>query len=167
MRLSLLFLFLGLTGSFLGLTGCAGSSPTAQPPRSLAEVNRLLEGREVQIERMDGTIIPAYDVMVGPDSTRFASRSRPPVLPTHSVRRITYGRDRISPGAGAMGGAATGIAFVGLVMLSEGEVSPLTIGIGSVIVAGGAVVGLLVGMLENVGEQDRVAYEGPVSRYGR
>lgn len=152
----------------LCLAGCAGSGTISQePPTTLADVNRLLENREVRIERMDGTFISTYDVTVAPDSTRFASRSGPPVLPTDAVRRITYERDRISPGGGAMGGAAIGATFIGLAMLSEGEASPLAFAIGGVFVGTGAVVGLLVGMLENVGEQERVAYEGPASQYER
>lgn len=152
----------------LCLTGCAGSSAISQePPTTLADVNRLLAGRDVQIERMDGTVAAAYDVTVERDSVRFAARYGPPVLPTADVRRITYERDRISPGASALGGAALGATFVGLVILSEETVSPLTMAVGGVVVAGGAVLGLVVGMLEGVGSQERVAYEGPVSRYER
>lgn len=157
-RLSLLLLF---------LTGCAGSGAGSEPPRSLADVNRLLANREVQVERTDGTVTSAYGVTVAPDSTRLAARSGPPVLPTEHIKRITYERDRISPGGGAVGGATAAIAFVGLAMISEGTFSPLEFALGGALVAGGAVIGLLVGMLEEAGEQERVAYEGPVGRYER
>lgn len=152
----------------LCLAGCAGSGTISQePPTTLADVNRLLENREVRIERMDGTVISAYDVTVDRDSTRFASRSGPPVLPTADVRRITYERDRISPGGGAMGGAAIGATFIGLALLSTESPTPLELVGGGVIVVAGAVLGLLVGMLDEAGEQERVAYEGPASQYER
>jgi hypothetical protein len=145
------------------LAGCAGTrSVSTERPRSLAEVNRVLADREAQIELDDGAVVTGLNVVVSPDSVRFATRSGPPALPVSRVSRITYERDRFSTGAGATGGAAVGLIALVVTAGEDAFAFPL---ISGVVVVGGAVIGLVLGLAEEAGSQERIAYEGPVTRY--
>jgi len=141
-----------------------GSRPVpTHPPKSLAEVNELLAGREARVTLDDGTAVTGEGAAVFPDSVRFTTGK--PALPTPRVRRITYERDRFSPATGAGVGALVGVGVVGACLLTPDESDLLCIVLGGVAVMGSALIGLGFGMLEDVGEQEHVAYEGPVSRY--
>lgn len=147
----------------LGLTGCVGSRPVpTHPPESLIEVNRLLAGREARVVLDDGSSVSGEGVTVFPDSVRFATSQ--PALPTSEVRRITYERKRFSPGQGASGGAMVGFSLLGIVMVG-GDADPVDLAAGVAAVGVSSLVGLLLGLAEQVGEQERVAYEGPITRY--
>lgn len=153
-----------LAALLLGPTGCIGSRPTStDPPESLAEVNRLLAGREARVVLDDGAVVSGVGAAVYPDSVRFATGQ--PALPTSRVQRITHERDRFSPGQGASGGAIVGFALLGAVM-AGGDAAPLDIAAGIAAVGVSSLIGLLLGLAEQAGEQERVAYEGPFTRYG-
>ena len=146
-----------------GLTGCVGSRPvSSRPPESLVEVNRLLADREARVVLDDGSSVTGEGVAVFPDSVRFATGL--PALPTSRVLRITYERDRFSPGQGASGGAMVGFSVLGIVM-AGGDADPIDLAAGVAAVGISSLIGLLLGVAEQVGEQERVAYEGPVMRY--
>jgi hypothetical protein len=147
-----------------GLTGCVGSRPISnQSPESLAEVNQLLAGREARVALTDGSSVAGEGIAVFADSVRFATGQ--PALSTSRVRRITYERGQISPGAGAAGGAFVGTVLAGLYASTSEETTALKLVLGGIVVGGSALLGLLVGIAEQEGEQERVAYEGPVTRY--
>ena len=110
----------------------------------------------------DDTAITSEGVTVFPDSVRFATGQ--PALPTSQVRRITYERERFSPGQGASGGAMVGFSLLGIVMVG-GDADPIELAAGVAAVGVSSLVGLLLGLAEQVGEQERVAYEGPITRY--
>lgn len=149
---------------FTSLGGCAGSGAVStDPPRSLAEVNYVLAGKEARATLGDGTVVTGRGVAVFPDSVRFATGQ--PALSTARVSRTTYDRDRISPGAGAGGGALVGASVAVLSLLSSDEPGPLELVLGGVVIGGGALLGLLIGIAEQEGAQERVAYEEPLSRY--
>lgn len=145
--------------------GCSGSRTVGtQPPRSLVEVNEVLAGREATAQLDDGTTVKGEGLAVFPDSVRFAAGSA--VLPTARVLRITYERDRFSPGQGAAGGALVGGAVAGLCAASPGDLSSSwCLAYAGIAVMSGAIIGALLGEAEGVGPRERVAYEGPVSRY--
>lgn len=150
----------------LGLAGCAGSrAVSTEPPRSLVEVNRALADREAQIELDDGAVVTGLDVVVSLDSVRFATRSGTPAVPVNRVSRITYQRDSFSPGTGAGVGALVGLGVVSIAALASEESVVLYAVVSGVVVMGSALIGLMLGIAEEAGSQERVAYEGPITRY--
>lgn len=149
----------------IGLTGCVGSRPASiPPPESLVEVNRRLAGREARVLLDDSTVVAGTGAAVFPDSVRFAGGED--AVPTDRVRRITYERDSFSPGQGASVGAVVGFSLLGIVMVG-GDADPVDLAAGIGAAGAASLIGLLLGLAEQVGEQERVAYEGPLSRYGR
>ncbi len=149
----------------VGLSGCAGSRTISSgPPQSLSEVNRVLDGREVQIELDDDTVA-GWRVVVARDSVRFVSEAGRRAFATSQVRRISYERDRFSPGKGASIGALAGLSVVALCLLTEEEQRGWCVAYGGIVSMGGALLGALLGEAEKAGGQERVAYEGPITRY--
>ncbi|MEM1043704.1 MAG: hypothetical protein AAGI91_13885 [Bacteroidota bacterium] len=127
----------------------------------------MLEGKVAQIEQADGTRIAAWSVVVAFDSVRFATESGWDAVPAAQVKRVTYGQERVSLGESIVGGALTGIVLAALATAGDsgsGVISDSEI-IGA-LTAVGAGIGMVLGLVEQVGSQDRVVYEGPVSRYG-
>lgn len=154
-------LFLALL--LLGLSGCAGSRAVASgDPRSLTEINGLLEGREARIELTDGTALTGREVTVAFDSTRFLSEAGPRTLATAEVHRVFAERARATLHGATLGGVVAGF---GLVILGS-HLDPSVALITPFIVGGGAVLGLVLGAGEQAGPRERVVYEGPVERYG-
>ena len=149
----------------IGLAGCAGSrSVSTEPPRSLDEVNRVLDGRDVRIAFADGTILPGQRTTVTADSVHFLTDTSFESVAVDEVTQITYERDRFSPAQGAVGGAVFGIGLTTLCVVTE-EWDALCLAVGGLFTMGAAIVGAGLSLLERVGDQERVAYEGPVARY--
>ena len=124
----------------------------------------MLAGRPATVHLADGTAVLGEGVAVFPDSVRFAAGSA--ALPTARVHRITYARDRFSPGQGAAGGALVGLATAGLCAASPGDLSSgWCLAYAGIAVMSGAILGALLGEAEGVGPQERVVYEGPIARY--
>jgi hypothetical protein len=122
----------------------------------------VLADREAQIELDDGAVVTGLDVVVSADSVRFATRSGPPAFSVSRVSRITYERDRSSPVAGAIGGAVGSSLALAVTSGEDAFSFPL---ISGVVVMGSALIGLGLGLAEEAGSQERVAYEGPITRY--
>jgi hypothetical protein len=57
-----------------------------------------------------------------------------------------------------------GFSVLGIVM-AGGDADPIDLAAGVAAVGISSLIGLLLGVAEQVGEQERVAYEGPVMRY--
>ena len=135
-----------------------------EPPDSLAAVNRVLDGREARIVFTDSTEAVGREVSVAADSVRFWTEEARRAIPTGDVRRITYERDRFSPGKGVLGGLMLGAGVITACYLT-GEGDPLCLAFGGLVMMGGAVIGGGLGILEQAGSQERIAYEAPLSRY--
>ena len=149
-RLSLLLSFAACA------VGCAGSGAATAEVDTLADVNARLHGREAQIELVDGTMIRAADIMVASDSTRFQADASPVAIATERVHRISFESKPAAAQGWAIGGALAGFAL--LTLSGESLGAP-------VVVAGGAVLGLLLGVGERVDRSDGVVYEALVSQY--
>lgn len=161
-------------------SGCAGSRPPEEPPRTLRDVNQQLEGRWARLQNTDGRMIERIaNVRVGVDSTTFYHRmeQRKMTLPTRSVQMIQV-RGNTGAGTGSILGAAPGIAVAflgGSVALSNSGDETYGAGVatafGLAMVGGGLVLGLLGGasgaILGDVASDDEwiTVYAEPLDRY--
>lgn len=65
----------------LALAGCAASSPSPEPPRTLAEVDALAKGHTAEVVLLSGeTLVLERILLVGPDSLRGWTDPTQPLL---------------------------------------------------------------------------------------
>lgn len=138
---------------FLLSVGCAGSRLPSVDPESLRQVNQRLDGRWARIQKTNGALIEHLEnVRVGVDSTTFYHRldQRQGAIPTDSVSQVAV-RGDAGAGQGFIKGAAPGItvSFMGLGFLGTsiaGDGSSWEVAFGTVVIAGGVLIGLIGGL---------------------
>ena len=149
----------------LSLVGCATTGTVwSGPPRTLVEVNRALDRREALVVLTDSTEVIGREITVAADSVRFRADRSWQAVSTDTVQRITFERKGFSPLTGAVGGALFGAGLIASCYLSD-ESGFLCLEVRTIFMVGAALAGAGFGILERTGEQERVAYEVPLSRY--
>ena len=170
------------------LSGCAAPIQATRDlpqPRTLDEVNALLDGKRVTIELADGTRVAwARDAIVSASELRFTIPAPGPApgrvprsLDVRDVARVTYVRNRGSTWGARIGAAPglLGIASGGLLIVSASRSDSDSAWIGGVVgmfgVASGAALALVgAGLGSAVGSHVSpggvvTLYEAPVERY--
>ena len=155
----------------VALVGCASSYQPVKTDRSIAAINRALEGRQARILFADGRLVSeAQSVRLTADSLSYTTRAGfQRDEPRAAVKQISYVRDKSGTAWGVAIGALPGVAFVVAGKAGSCSGNPISCEVaGSVVTTMGvgmALAGALLGALIGSASKRRiVVYEGPARR---